>query len=55
MMLFDLIIVIPRDEMLKGIMLALRMHHQVITQAKNSINPVSEFVAFGHYFPKEWS
>ena len=23
--------------------------------AKNSINPVTEHVAYGHYFPKEWT
>lgn len=28
---------------------------QVIKENKNSINPISEYVAFGHYFPKEWT
>ncbi len=28
---------------------------QVVKEHKNSINPVSEHVAFGHYFPKEWT
>lgn len=28
---------------------------QVVKGSKNSINPVGEYVAYGFYFPKEWS
>ena len=27
----------------------------LIKGGKNSINPISEHIAFGHYFPKEWT
>ena len=33
----------------------MRFCTQILKQHKNSINPVSEHVAFGHYFPKEWN
>lgn len=41
--------------MFNRIMLVMRMCNQVTKPSLNSINPISEFVAFGHYFPKEWS
>ena len=41
--------------MLRRLSIYSRFWCQLIKEPKNSIKPVSEHIAYGHYFPKEWS